>query len=63
MSGRVHVVVVVVGDQHSVDGRQVVESDGGRIVTPGTQATKRTGAVGPDRIDEDVDAGDLDQQR
>ncbi len=57
----VHVVVVVMSDQDSVDGRQVVESDGGRIVTPGTHRTKGTGAIGPDGIDKDVDAGDLDQ--
>ena len=61
--GRVHVVVVVVGDENGVDLREVGESDSGWIVTARAECFERADAIGPDGIDEDVDAGGLDEKR
>ena len=58
----VHVVVVVVGDEHGVDGRQVVEGDARRVHALGAGKRDRAGALRPDRIDEHALAARLDQK-
>ena len=47
----VHVVVVVVGDEHGVDLRQVVEGDARRIDALRAGKRERARALRPDRID------------
>ena len=59
----VHVVVVVVGDQHGVDLRQVVEGDAGRIDAPGPDEREGAHPLGPHRIDQHVAPARLDQER
>ena len=61
--GLVQVVVVIVRDQHDVDGRQILEAHAGRRHPLGAGERQRAGALRPLRIGEDVHAGELDQQR
>ena len=54
-------VVVVVGDQHRVDGRQVGIGDARRVDPLRAGEADRARAPGEDRIDQDVAAGHLEQ--
>ena len=58
----VHVVVVVVADEDRVDGRQVVEGDARRGVSRRPGKRQRAGALRPDRVEEDIEAIDLDEK-
>ena len=58
----VHVVVVVVRDEHRVDPRQVVEGDARRVDALGADEGERAGALGPHRIDQHVAPPRLDQE-
>src|SRR6185503_8873894 len=46
----VHVVVVIVRDEHGIDGGQVVEVDARRVHALRARKRDRTGALGPDGI-------------
>ena len=61
--GDVHVVVVIMGEQDCVDGRQIGQCDARRLMAARAGEGERTGAVGPDWIDQDVVAGTLHEQR
>ena len=61
--GRVHVVVVVVGDEHGVDGREIRETDSGKIVATRAEELEGTDAIRPDGVNEDVNAGGLNEKR
>jgi len=54
-------VVVVVADQHRVDGREHVQGEAGLARPFGTEQ-ERPGALGPDRVGEDVHPGGLDER-
>jgi hypothetical protein len=58
----VHVVVVAVADEDRVDGRQVVEGDARRSVSHRPSKRQRAGALRPNRVEEDIEAVDLDQE-
>ena len=58
---QVHVVVVVVADEHDVDRRQVVEAQARRPAA--TRADDRRRALGPRRVRQDVEAVHLDEER
>ncbi len=58
---QVEVVVVVVRDQHRVDVRQFAKRQPRRLGALRAQETQRRGALGEDRIGEQVDAADLHQ--
>lgn len=59
--GEVEVVVVVVGEEDRVDGREMVEGDAGWVVAFGAGEGERAGALGKDGVDEEVVAGDLQE--
>jgi len=59
---QVEVIVVVVRDEHRIDPGQPVEWDTWRIVPPWSCKRHGAGALGPDRVREDVVAGNLDQE-
>jgi hypothetical protein len=60
--GKIQVVVVVMGDEHRIDAGQIVEPDTRRVVAPGAGEGHRAGALGPDRICDDVAPCHLDQE-
>ena len=57
----VEMVVMVVGDQHRVDGRQVGEGDARRVDPLRAGEAHRARPLGVDRIDQDVAARHLEQ--
>ncbi len=58
----VEMVVMAVGDQNDVDFRQVVKGDAGRMNALGAAGeAKRRGAIGPDRIDQNIQPCGLDE--
>jgi hypothetical protein len=59
---QIHVVVVVVADQHGVDARQLVEREAGRPHPLRPGPLHRAGAPGKERVGEDVEPADLDQR-
>jgi len=59
--GEVHVVVMVVAEKHRIDGRQVLQGDAGRPHPARTHPRKRAGAIGKERVGEDVEAARLDE--
>ena len=61
--GEVEMVVMVVGDQHRMDRRQILERDARRIDPPGAGETEGARPLGEDRIGEDVEARRLDEKR
>lgn len=61
--GEVEVVVMVVRQQDSVDRGQVFEADAGGGGAFGAGEADGAGAVGPNRIDQEVEPCDLYQQR
>ncbi|MCY1295228.1 hypothetical protein D9M70_445580 [compost metagenome] len=56
-------VVVVVGDEHDVDRRQIVKLDAGGVVALRSGKGERAGATRPDGVGENVHAVHLDEQR
>ena len=59
---RVEMVIVVVADQHEIDRREIFKCDARRVDPSWTGEGKGRDTVGPDRIDENVQAGDLYEQ-
>lgn len=55
-------IVMIMGQENRVDGRQGIERDAGRDPALGPQQREWPGAVAPDRIGEQVDAVQLDQK-
>ena len=53
-AAQIEMVVMVVRDQHRVDPRQIREGDARRVHALRSGERERTGAVGKDRIDQDV---------
>jgi hypothetical protein len=60
--GEVEMVVVAVGDQDGVDRRQVGQRHAGGIDPAGAEPAQRAGARRPDRVDQDVLAGQLHEE-
>ncbi|MNL64903.1 hypothetical protein D3C87_1891720 [compost metagenome] len=60
--GEIEVIIVIMGNDHDVDGRQVFKGDAGRDDASGAYEGKRTGALRPDRVGQNIEAADLDQQ-
>jgi hypothetical protein len=60
--GKVQVVVVIVADKDHVDRGQVIECDAGRGASGRTRKRQWAGALRPDRIEEDIQAGDLNKE-
>ena len=60
---QIHVIVVVVAQQHDIDRRQVLEPDSRWRMAPGSRPAHRTRALRPDRVGEDVEAVHLHEQR
>jgi hypothetical protein len=60
--GSIQVIVVVVGENHRIDWRQSIELNTGWNPTPRTGEAERRGSLAPDRIEEDVETGHLDQE-
>jgi hypothetical protein len=54
-------VVVIVRDQHRVDRRQIVEGDGRLVRPPRPGEAERADPLRPDRIDQEVEATDLEE--
>ena len=61
-AGQIEMVIMIVRQQHRVDRRQVRERDARRIDPPGPGEIERTGALGKDRIDQNVAVSHLDQK-
>jgi len=59
----IEVIVVIVGQYDSVDGRQRIEVNCCWYTSPGTGETKRRSTVAPDRIEQKVQTADLEQKR
>ena len=53
---------MIMRQQDDVDFWHIVEGDAGRIGAPGSGKSKRAGAVGPNRVGDNVVAGRLDEQ-
>jgi hypothetical protein len=60
--GDVHVVVVVVRDEDGVERRQVAKRDAGRRGALRAQNPERTRPLGPNRIEQKIDALGLNQK-
>ncbi|MNZ98435.1 hypothetical protein D3C78_1177180 [compost metagenome] len=58
----IQMVVVIMGHQHQIDGRQILKTDAGRIDPFGTGKTERAGALRPHRIDENIQTRRLDEK-
>lgn len=58
----VEVVVVVVGQKHHIDRRQILESDTSLNVAAGTEKRQRRYTVAPDGIGKDVQTAKLDEE-
>ena len=54
-------IVMSVRHQYRIDRRQFIERDAGIVDAPGSGEADRRGTFGPDRIDQQVEAGGLDQ--
>jgi len=54
-------VVVVVAQQHGVDGRQTIELDTWQSMTARSSEAERAAARGPDGVGQDVGAGLLEE--
>ncbi len=59
----VEMVVVVVCDQYGIDRRQVVEGDARRVDALRPHEAEGAGALGIDRVDQEVEPGDLVKKR
>ena len=59
--GEIEVVVVVVRYQYPVDGREVGDVDARGVDALGASKAKGAGAFRPMRVEQDVDAGGLDE--
>jgi hypothetical protein len=57
----IQVVVMVVAEQHDVDGRQLIEINARTAEAFGTGKLHRAGAFRPNRVGEDVHAGSLNE--
>lgn len=53
---------MIVADKDHVDRRQMIECDAGRSASSRTRKRQRAGALRPDRIEEDIQAGDLNKE-
>jgi len=60
--GKIKMIVMIVGDEHKVDRRQVFKPDTGLGATPGTCPRYRAAAVRPDRVCQDVEAIQLNEE-
>jgi hypothetical protein len=58
----VEVVVVIMRDQHRVDCRQRTEGDARIVDALGPGEAERRGALRPHRVDQQIEAGGLEQQ-
>ena len=59
--GEVEVVVVIVRDQHPIDGREVGDVDARGVDALGAGKAEGAGAFRPMRVEQDVDASGLDE--
>lgn len=59
----VEMIVMIMGDQYHIDGRQVVQPNSRRDRSLRSGKCHRTGPVGPDRICQNIESTDLDQHR
>ena len=60
--GNVEMVVVAMGDERHIDRRQRIKGDSGIVDALRSRESHRRGTLGPDRINEDVQAAGLEQQ-
>src|SRR5207248_2652918 len=60
--GDIEMIVVIVADEREIDRWQVFEAKARRAVAAGTGEADRRGALGPDRIGEDVDPVELQER-
>lgn len=60
--GGIQVVVVVMGKHDRINWRKSIELHSGWNPTSGSRESKRGGSLAPDRIDQDVEASNLDQK-
>ncbi len=59
----VEMVVMVMRDQHRIDRRQRLERDAGRVDPLGAEKRQRARTLGIDRVDQDVEPGNLVEER
>src|SRR5689334_16712678 len=58
----IHVVIVIVRQQHDIDLRQVIEGDAGRIAAPRPCKAEWARSFREDRVGENVRSCSLDQE-
>src|SRR5579871_277219 len=56
-------IVMVVAEQHKVDGWQVIEADARGMKSCGTGPANRTGAVRPDGVRQNIEPTELQKER
>lgn len=60
---KIQVVIMVVGDQHDVNRRQLLKANARVLTPPGAGPGDRAAPFGPDGVGQDVEAVHLDQKR
>ena len=58
----VHMVVVIMGDQHGINRRQIGKGDAGQVNPPRPEQAERAGMAGPDRVYQQVQPGELNEE-
>ena len=58
----IHMVVVIMGDQHDINRRQIGEGNARLVDPPRAEQAERAGTAGPDRIDQQVQPGQLNKK-